>query len=277
MASPATGTHGSAALPRRGGHLTLLQWACSSERDAPCACDTTAYAAAIRGGHLGVFQWLCAIKQPRVWNWFCNQAAVCSTDDVILWMATRAHFRYPEVCDRTAGVGNLGLLRALHTNGATWSARGIRAAVKGGHLEVLQWMRMQDTDAHWGSDLGSEAASIGHLPVLQWLCAQSPEMHYSLRSAVINGHLHILQWAHAQGRALSFERVVYAGHLAVIQWLAPLLSYAEIHTSHAIVIAACDGNLPVLRWLRECTDCPLGRALQRAVDLGYTHIIKYLS
>ena len=201
-------------LAAAGGHLALLQWARSPDRAAPCACDTTAYAAAIRAGHPGVLQWLCAIEQPRVWNWFCNQAAVCSTDEVVLWMATRAHFWYPEVCDRAAGVGNLGLLRVLHGNGARWGARGIHAAVTGGHLEVLQWMYTQDTDAPWDPELGSAAASAGQLPVLQWLCAHSPAMHYSLRRAAFKGHLHVLQWAHAQGRALSLDRVVYTGPAA---------------------------------------------------------------
>jgi hypothetical protein len=75
-----------------------------------------------------------------------------------------------------------------------WTARG-------GHLEVLQWLRAQDPLCPWDSGSCSAAAAHGHLEVLQWLRAQDPPCPWDsdacIEAAVLSD-LEVLQWLRAQ-------------------------------------------------------------------------------
>ena len=58
-------------------------------------------------------------------------------------------------------------------------------AARGGHLEVLQWLRLQD--APLGSQTCSKAAAGGHLAVLQWLLEQGCHLDEATCAAAAMG------------------------------------------------------------------------------------------
>ena len=99
----------------------------------------------------------------------------------------------------------------------SWTARG-------GHLEVLQWLRAQDPPCPWDSGACSEAAWHGHLEVLQWLRAQDPPCpwdNWACIEAAAHGQLELLQWLRAQDPPCPWDGYVYSAaecsHVETVQ------------------------------------------------------------
>lgn len=106
--------------------------------------------------------------------------------------------------------GHVHVLRWLHTHGgADWDHGVCALAAAHGHLEALQYVRLQGCD--WGEDTCLFAAENGHVEVLQWARAQAPPCPWSssacLRAAVHN-QLPALQWLRAQSPPCPWERAV---------------------------------------------------------------------
>jgi hypothetical protein len=104
------------------------------------------------------------------------------------------------------------------------------------------------------------AVREGHLPVVQWLHGEQDVGTMSLRPgicAVENGRLEILVWLASAGYPVRhkylFEVAAEHGRLAILRYLVDeLASYSgnEIFDSERIYIAAaCSGRLDVLEWL----------------------------
>ncbi len=77
-------------------------------------------------------------------------------------------------------------------------SRRWRAAARGGHLEVLKWVRVNGCD--WDAYTCAWAADGGHLEVLEW--ARANGCDWDARTctyAVQRGHLKVLEWARANG------------------------------------------------------------------------------
>ena len=80
-------------------------------------------------------------------------------------------------------------------------ANTFHAAVAGGVLDVLKWLRSQDPPCPWDADVCRYAAGGGHLDVLQWARSQDPPCPWNAGVcwyAAENGHLDVLQWARSQ-------------------------------------------------------------------------------
>ena len=58
-----------------------------------------------------------------------------------------------------------------------WDERTCSAAAYEGHLEVLQWVRAQDSQCPWSRDTCKAAVEAGHLDVLQWVRAHIHHVH----------------------------------------------------------------------------------------------------
>jgi hypothetical protein len=75
-----------------------------------------------------------------------------------------------KACERAALPSDLELLLSRST--PDWKVV-VKAAVRGGHLHVFQWIReRQDGRGPWESDFyeaTSEAARYGHLDIIEWL------------------------------------------------------------------------------------------------------------
>jgi len=100
-------------------------------------------------------------------------------------------------------------------------------AAKGGHLDVLKWLRSQDPPCPWSEATCAEAASNGQLDVVKWLRSQNPPCpwnEWTTYFAAENGHFDVLKWLHSQNPPCPWnERTTYFAedndHFDVLKWL----------------------------------------------------------
>jgi|TARA_B110000977_G_scaffold164629_1_gene211291 hypothetical protein len=100
--------------------------------------------------------------------------------------------------EEAAELGCLDTLQLKLEKGRLNKRKVCEFAVKGGQLEVLQWLRANGCP--WGANTCSHAAEGGHLEVLQWARANDcPWNEYTCMRATEGGHLEVPQWARANG------------------------------------------------------------------------------
>ncbi|GLC46345.1 hypothetical protein PLESTM_001860700 [Pleodorina starrii] len=177
--------------------------------------------------------------------------------------------------------GDLQLLRSLRHQvpGELRDFKAAELAAEEGHLELLRQM------AAWGWHVAGREAVLaavrgGHLAVLQWLVG--PEAGRGGRTALfsfaqelmdeaaVGGHVEVLEWMRAQGWSFRGERTLAAaascGNVALLERLAgwgcpredrPALGALRAATGEAYALASHNGDLATLRCLRRL-GCPWG-------------------
>ena len=102
-------------------------------------------------------------------------------------------------------------------------------AARGGHLEVLQWVRAQGCP--WDEGTCCEASKGGHLEVLQWAREQGcPWDEDTCWGAFEGGHLEVLQWAQEQGCPWDWGRLVSAcAWQKAVPTVLEVLQWARVH------------------------------------------------
>ena len=102
------------------------------------------------------------------------------------------------LCNFAAQYGHLEVLQWARLNGCPWTDWTCSWAAKGGHLEVLQWARLNG--CLWDDWTCYSAAGGGHLDVLQWARLNGcPWDERTCAYAAQKGHLEVLQWARVNG------------------------------------------------------------------------------
>jgi hypothetical protein len=104
------------------------------------------------------------------------------------------------------------------------AARGIRrrviTAAQGGHLDMLQWLRLHDCP--WHASTCAYAALAGHLEALKWAWEHHcPWDERTCEGAAGGRHLEVMQWArehHCPWDAPTRQAAEQAGHLELLQW-----------------------------------------------------------
>ena len=102
-----------------------------------------------------------------------------------------------------AGEGSLMSLKWLAENHYSrrepWSVGVCKDAARGGHLDVLRYVR-HVVGSPWDGSVCANAASAGHLEVLQWLREEGcPWDKMTTAWAELNGHRAVAEWAVANG------------------------------------------------------------------------------
>lgn len=181
--------------------------------------------------------------------------------------------------EAASGVGNLAALIWLDARGCPLDARkcGVAAAARG-HLAVLGWLHRRHQDAPplgpsaplWDGSVYGAAGSCGRIDVLRWLdiegCPRSP---LAFVKAVRAGHLDVVRWlAATNGRVGPFVRpplkaaraAAKRGDVAMIECLY-VAGCEGMDNPCLTEIAAAQGHVPVLAWLRTRLDppCPWSR------------------
>ena len=126
-------------------------------------------------------------------------------------------------CSWAARGGHLEVLKWLRAKGCPCGTLTSCWAAQGGRLEVMKWLRAKGCP--WGTWASSRAAKGGHLVVLQWMRAQDPPCPWNsdvCYYAASKGHLEVLRWARSQGcpwDGRAPRDAAGGGHLEVLVWL----------------------------------------------------------
>lgn len=318
---------GTCQAAAQGGNLLVLKWA----RANGCEWTERTCATAATHGQVAILKW--AFANGCEWpEDICVYAAEGGHVDVLQWLRTQGCVWYPNICDAAAAGGHLALLQwarayefghifTSHEDGeritfipGTPDTPGsmhrhmhrhrhtCTAAARGGHLDVLQWLRTGGITGYpptWvpGSTSGyfmllnpypyqshalcdrvhtildrtmhREASPFG-CDVCVWdddTCAAAAE----------GGHLALLQWARANGCEWSSSTCTEAargGHLALLQWARANGCTWDIGTSFA---AAHEGKLEVLCWAHEHgLEWDSGCA-RLAADEGHLNVLQWVA
>jgi hypothetical protein len=239
------------ALLAQNNAQTVIQWV----RSNGCPWDAAACAGAARGGHLGLLKWLRDSGCP--WDVLTYGWAMARQDhEMVAWLVDA---RCP------------AKIRRL------WNP-----AIRGGHMEIIDWLLRSDHEWPWGSCChASEAGRLdifqraktdgvrcllcewcpipaareGHIHILEWLCQRGEITPRQWKMAAIAaaeaGRLDVIQWIAAHGGALCKTTMSYAaagGHRHVIAWLR---DHGQDWWPHTMVFAIKYGHFDLLPWLYE--------------------------
>ncbi|ELR11103.1 uncharacterized protein ACA1_351310 [Acanthamoeba castellanii str. Neff] len=173
----------------RGGHLDILQWA----RANGCLWDEKTCARPAGGA-----PWASANGCPWGRQTWANMIKRGDAD-MVRW--ARDHSGQPwdaQASCAAAARGDLGLLEAYAENGP-WDEEICLAATRGGHLEVVQWLRAKGCP--WSPHTCTHAALKGHLEVVKWARANGcPWRADTIR--LTRRRQRVLAWAAENGLAL---------------------------------------------------------------------------
>ncbi len=185
----------------RGGHFSILLWACGMNYD----CHEAACAlAAASIGHLAIVDW--AYSRDRLGRGELREIAVAAAEaadwPMLEWLAGLQRCPEPPWTPKALAIaankGRFAVVRWLRLRGCEWTADVCANAARCGHLELLCWAR--DNGCPWDERTCANAALHGHLGLLKWAVgAGAPLAHSAVLNATIRGHAHVLEWFRSKG------------------------------------------------------------------------------
>lgn len=128
-------------------------------------------------------------------------------------------------------------------------------AMRGGQLELMQWLHAQGVSSAISSDLENPVAK-GQLELIAWVLqhlklVEPLEVELAMTAAAAGGHLECVKLLHqhvvGQCSLDTMDKAAGNGHLEVVQWLHA--NRTEGCTVDAMNKAACNGHLEVVQWL----------------------------
>ena len=102
------------------------------------------------------------------------------------------------VCNYSAMLGSVRLLKWARVNNRDWSTHTCTAAAENGHLPALQYLH--ENGCPWDPSTCYHTAYNGHLPALKYLHENGcPWNSNSCLNAALNGHMSALKYLHENG------------------------------------------------------------------------------
>jgi len=173
--------------------------------------------------------------------------------------------------------GHRDVLQWLRAQGRPWHMRTCDGAVASGDLDLLCWLRTCAEPAPWGPETFDTAVYYGCWDILKWLRAEHcPWNVDACATAAQNNNFDVLQWLRQEGcpwDETTSSGAAYGGHFDLLKWVCsngcPLdeLICAE---------AAVPGRLDMLQWLRQ-QGCPWQEhTCDNAAANGHLDLLKWL-
>lgn len=208
-------------------------------------------------GHVNILRW--AIGAGFQYDdYVIQRAAYFNRRNVIEWAMRSGHYlRDTSYCQWAAKGGHLELLLWMRKVGFEWDSTVLTAAASIGDIVMIE--RLISLGAP-SCDMAPAAAALhGHAEALELLinrgCATSSHI---MRNAANGGHLHCIKIAHAHGIPWDNETCLFAarnGHLDVLRWVR---AHGCPWTYDVISQSRVNGKDQVLNWA-IAHGCPMRR------------------
>jgi hypothetical protein len=204
-------------------------------------------------GNIKLYDWVMFIfgESEYFRAYGLNIAALNGHLNLMKHMKKNYNYKWSEfTCPEAAKGGHLEVLKWLKEGGCSLEKETCEMAAAGGHLEILKWSR--ENGCPWSKETCSFAAERGNFEILKWArengCPWDSNTTYA---AVVSGHLEILKWAIENG-CECYHKVPYCasknGHLELLKW-------ARENGYHwdggEFGIAVNKGHLDILKWLLD--------------------------
>ncbi|GMF37185.1 unnamed protein product [Phytophthora lilii] len=231
---------------------------------------------AVRHGDLDMVRWLldrfsgCVVPVQAV------EAAAAAGNQRILQLFFDTEFSVQDVQE--------GVATNVEGNRVQWGDGDMAAAVENKHVDVARWHFEHKgvAERDWGRFIAGVVRG-GDLEMLQWVLdrgyADRRLAPPTIDDAAWGGHMDMLQWLYDHGHvhhaSFALEYAACNGHLDIVEWLVRYLPVGN--ASRALDAAARENHLDVVRWLLEHN---LGRGaksgMHQAAIRGYLDVAKYL-
>lgn len=214
---------------RRGSPVELLQRA----RQLGCPWGISVTARAAEGGHVELMLW--AVEHGCPWSGLTLQYAASNEHFALIHAAVDAGCPCDHgAAEAVAATGNGQELEWLRSRGCPWGMCTFSSAASSGSVQLLE--RMRELGCPWNDTGGphpraeniAAAAAGGHINVLEWLvvengCPWAPNdgAINHCAAAARNGHLDALQWLRRHGCPWGQGTCHAArsmGHTEVLNW-----------------------------------------------------------
>lgn len=178
--------------------------------------------------------------------------------------------------------GQLALLQWLCEHGSRCTRDVYDAAVAGGHVDIVQWIRQQHLEFVCSPAAMDATAGRGQLAMLKWLQGDLSNRctRAAMDTAAAHGHLDVVQWLHANRSegcsAAAIDEAAANGHLTIVQFLHNHRS--ERFTINAMKEAALYGHLELIKWLdTHRLEAWPQEALDQAALNGHVKVVAFLT
>jgi F-box domain len=198
--------------------------------------------------------------------------------------AWRRYIRAPRKITLAHYVNNLEVLIWARHNKCPLEYDTLRAAAKGGYLDVLQYLDDHGFNLNCSdSILCTDAASNGHVEILQWLRQKGCQLNHDVAiNASRDGHLHVLKWVFSfqyESFYLTRQSIAAAqgGHLHILEWLQSE-GYFQIGGAAGLIDSILCGHLDIAKWFIQNGYylTTSNHEICSAARLGYLEIVKLL-
>jgi hypothetical protein len=229
---------------------------------------------------------------PQAYAW--RAAASAGNTDVLDWALSRytidAGDRYEpvdlataHVCAAAARNGHLYTVQWAWTHGLGWNAWAGYCAARGGHLDLLKWVRYDTWDIWYRGGDGAVDPTDEYSRVLAWAQSHGCERHgIACYGAALGGHTAVLEWLMPDVYDEDMDAYTFVcsgtaegGHLSALQWARARGHHWDTRTCR---MAAAHGHMSVLMWA-VANGCQLDRdeCLACASLAGHGLIVEYLT
>ncbi len=250
--------------------LHILQYL--RARQPPLPCNIHACVAAAHGGHVAILDWL---RRDRL-GWTSDVAAAAAGAGqlaTLRWVVEQGcplGTRNGNDCAREAAAGgHVDVLRFLGSQNCVLTAGVAEQAAQHGQLQALLWLRQKGCP--WDGTCWVAAVRRGHLPVLEALqngrCPGPPSAISLTLLALVNRQVAALQWLFEHGWPRDASLCTWAagrGDVDLLQWLR---GQGNPWHSGCWVPAVSKGRLAVLEYLLA-ENCPRDPNVQALVYTG---------
>lgn len=246
------------------GNLEMLEWIQENGDCWESDMVYITYNCATVAGHLHVLKWLRLHGYEPNWNMLCK-AARHGHQHIVEWLVAEStipnendeniRFTIDDIVFmKAAKGGHFELLKWMKENGpqpCPWTDLTSIVAAGQGSVEILEWLYAEGCP--FDDVVGIHAASGGHVPALKWLRGVGFEQESAMcNAAAANGHAHVLEWLDEVGCPSSDVEYTFAasrGHIHVVEWL--IEKGRTMDRSVMCRHAASGGHIEMLKWLRE--------------------------
>jgi hypothetical protein len=214
---------------------------------------------------------------PVLWEdeWL-ERAATAGHRDILEWALQQRSGSLPQCClSAAAKGGHLELLRWLRKDiGLSWRTHeGSWAAGASGNMQVLLWIVFDGCTLHRSACV--EAAKRGDVLMLRWLCDAGVELPSSCTAeAAGGGHLEALKWLHRRAVLWHVRTAACAagrGHLELLQWAVG--RGCPWNASDVMREAAMGGHVHVLQWACQHVRAWSTEVCQLAAEQNRTEVV----
>ena len=242
----------------QNGQMTVLEWLQKNNR---IVVNRDLVVSAAQSGNLNMLEWLqseFSIFSDRNWETAIYEATAIGNLDVIKYLQKKGAVFDSRCYDVATKFGHFEVIKQMYESGCKWNLDkedATLAAAECGHLSVLQWLIEKKCPVNL-EQLAIRAIKGGNLELIEWL-DKNLSIEWKDSSlcalAVSNSHWDILEWLFTQKcnieKGILMQAVRKGARLDILQKL--FYGAVDIDWDYLCQTAGSYGRFDFIEWISE--------------------------